>query len=189
LPSVRHAGRGTDRSRRTRGHPPRLQPATRGPFDLRCLLTETKTSRLVFAESRRHLFGSADPLRVERRIENVRVAGHDTCLARAFHRLPAPPHTQENPRRANPQSRAPAVQSTRVADASGTSGHIPTGANVAGVLDHENEADDDTPRFDDWFWPPSVRHAGRRASGGAGPRGHRGASNPRPVDLSTCAAY
>ena len=34
------------------------KPRTRGSFDLRCVLTETKTSRLVFAESRWLLFGA-----------------------------------------------------------------------------------------------------------------------------------
>ena len=58
---------------------------------------------------------------------------------------------KENPRRANPRSRAPALKRTRVAVATGTAGHIQTGVNDAGILDHENEAHDDPPRVDDWF--------------------------------------
>jgi hypothetical protein len=188
-PSVRRAGRGTDRSRRTRGHLRRLEPATRGSFDLRCVLTETKTSRLVFAESRWLLVGSADPLRVERRIENVRVAGHDTCLARAFPGSQLRLTRKENPRRANPQSRAPAVQSTRVADATGNVGHIPTGANVAGILDHQMRRTttlrESTTGFDCLQSGTLVEGP----TGRGGPAATCSASNPRPADLSTCAAY
>jgi hypothetical protein len=40
-------------------------------------------------------------------------------------------------REAEPAESEPSVQGTRVADATGTSGHVPTGANVAGILDQQ----------------------------------------------------
>ncbi len=75
LPSVRHAGRRAAGRAGHRGHRWRFEPATRGSFDLRCVLTETKTCRWVFArESSAPILAPADPRQVDRRIGNVCVA-------------------------------------------------------------------------------------------------------------------
>jgi hypothetical protein len=63
----------------------------------------------------------AKPRQAERRIEHLRVAYLDTCLARTFQTA----------------MYYLAIPGTRGADAAGNSGDIPTGANVARFLEHE----------------------------------------------------
>ena len=70
-------------------------------------LPATKTSRLVVTRVVGSSVAPAAPLQVERRIENACVADLYTCLARAFHRVPPPPHTQANPRKSDPRKSEP----------------------------------------------------------------------------------
>jgi hypothetical protein len=76
-----------------------------------------------------------------------------------------------------------------VADASGNVGHISTGANVAGVLDHQMRRTTTLGKSTTGF---DCLQSGTLVEGLQVARvlaATGGVSNPGPVDLSTCAAY
>jgi hypothetical protein len=89
----------------------------------------------------------------------------------------------------HPRSSAPALQRTRVAVATGNVGHIQTGVYVACFNDHKMRRTTTLRESTTGFGLLQSGTLVEGPTGRGGPAATCGVSNPRPVDLSTCAAY